>query len=357
VTIHFVCHFPIDLNVPADDSYRSQLARSPIFLHARASTRVRCLLPLAVVGRHHRATLSSFTWAAANASRLSPDDTLVLFKIGSGEFEESPALPDAVRTLIGTRSRIVYDTCDPLHRAADTLAGKMQVELARRADLITCPTGALLQELAGITRRPIRLIPDTVDLEPRPPAFAPGEALRLVWFGWLTKPRLNELDRHLRNIGASLGRRPIGCELVCQPVLPAMIDRINGEHAAAGTGITLRHSLWELPKAWDTIAAADIALIPHDASSVDAMKSHNRLSTTILAGTFAVANPIAQYRTLAAYGWLGADLAEGVTWALSHPAEALGRIEAGQHAVMALYGPEVIGAAWLEALGTLQRAA
>jgi len=357
VTIHFVNHFPIDLSIPADDSYRARLAGSPIFLHARASTRIRCLLPLAVVGRHHRATLSSFTWAAANASRLSPDDILVLFKIGSGEFEESPALPDAVRTLIGTQLRIVYDTCDPLHRAAGKLSGKMQIEVASRADLITCPTGALLQELAGITRRPVRLIPDTVDLQPRAPAFAPAATLRLVWFGWLSKPRLNELDRHLRNIGASLGGRPIVCELVCQAVLPAMIDRINREHAAAGTGITLRHSLWELPKAWDTIAAADIALIPHDASSADAMKSHNRLSTTILAGTFAVANPIAQYRTLAAYGWLGADLAEGVAWALSHPAEALGRIKAGQQAVMALYGPEVIGAAWLEALRTLQKAA
>lgn len=357
MTIFFVGNFPIDLNVPADDAFRAQITQSPVFLYARASMRIRCLLPLGVVGRHHRAMLSSLLWMARNASLLSPDDLLVLFKIGSGEFDDDPGLQDALRTLIRSPARIVYDTCDPLHLAPDTLAGKLQVELARRADLITCPTGALLQSLAKITRKPIKLIPDTVDLEARTPAFSPAAALRLIWFGWLTKLRLNELDRRLRSIGVMLHGRPIVCELVCQPASSDMIARINGEHDAASTGVTLRHSLWELPKAWDMIAAADIALIPHDADSADAMKSHNRLSTAILAGTFAVANPIAQYRSLAAYAWVGDDLTEGVAWALDHPAEALGRITAGQKAVKALYGPESVGMAWLEALAALDKAA
>lgn len=356
MTIHFVCHLPVSLNVAADDSYRAQLRQSPVFLLTGASTRVRCLLPLAAVGRHQNATLSSLTWAAAHASSLSPDDVLVLFKIGSGDLEASPDLPNMVRTLMGLRSRIVYDTCDPLHLAANTPAGPLQVELLRRADLVTCPTGALLQELASITSRPIRLIPDTVDLEPRPPCFSPGEILRLIWFGWLSKTRLTALQHHLQKIGTSIGGRRSVCDLVCQPVLPAMIDRINAELAAEGAAVAVRHMLWELPGSWDAIAAADIALIPQDSSSADAMKSHNRLSTAILTGTFAVANPIAQYRTLSAYAWLGENLADGVAWALAHPAEVLGRIKSGQAAVMSLYGPEVVGAAWLDALAAVRQA-
>jgi hypothetical protein len=353
VTIFFVGNFPIDLNVPADDAYRAGIPESPVFLHSRAAMRIRCLVPLGIVGRHRRAMLSSLTWIAARASQLSADDTLVLFKLGSGEIEEKPALADALRRLMATPARIVYDTCDPLHLAPDTLAGQLQAELARRADLVTCPTAALLQSLSGITRQPIRLVPDTVDLQPRRSEFAPAERLRLIWFGWLTKPRLNELDQQLRRIGAALGNRPIDCALLCQPVSAGMIARINDEHAAARTGIVVHHSLWALPQAWDSIAVADIALIPHDAGGIDAMKSHNRLSTAILAGTFAVANPIPQYRPFAAHSWLGDNLADGVAWTLDHPDQALRRIEAGQQAVMTLYGPEAVGAAWIEALASL----
>jgi hypothetical protein len=353
VTIFFVGNFPIDLNVPADDTYRAQIADSPVFLCSRAAMRIRCLVPLGVVGRHRHAMLSSLTWIAARASQLSADDTLVLFKLGSGEIKETPALADAMRRLMASPARIVYDTCDPLHLAPDTLAGQLQIELARRADLVTCPTAALLQSLGDITRQSIRLVPDTVDLQPRRPAFAPANRLRLIWFGWLTKPRLNELDRELRRIAAVLGNRPIDCALLCQPVSAQMIARINGEYEAARTGVALHHSLWALPQAWDSIAAADIALIPNEPGGTDAMKSHNRLSTAIFAGTFAVANPIAQYLPLAAHSWLGDDLADGVAWALNHPDEARRRISAGQQAIMTLYGPETVGAAWLEALASV----
>jgi hypothetical protein len=357
VTIHFVGNFPIDLSVSADDAYRAQITRSPIFLHARASMRIRCLLPLGVVGRRHRAMLSSLSWIASNAAELAADDILVLFKLGSGELEQQPRLSDAMRALIRTPSRIVYDTCDPLHLSPDTPAGRLQGDLVRRADLITCPTAALLRSLGSVTRQPIRLIPDTVDLLPRPPAFAPAETLRLVWFGWLDKPRLNDLDRRLHAIGTALRGRSVACALLCQPVMQSMIDRINREHEAAKTGVALHYSFWELPAAWDQIAAADIALIPDDARGGDSMKSHNRLSTAILAGTIAVASPIAEYLPLAAHAWLVDDFAEGIVWTLAHPAEALDRIAAGQRAVMALYGPETVGAAWLEALAALHKAA
>lgn len=48
---------------------------------------------------------------------------------------------------------------------------------------------------------------------------------------------------------------------------------------------------------------------------------------------------------------MGADLAEGLDWALGQPQDAAARLAAGQSAIESRFSPAVVGARWRAALG------
>jgi glycosyltransferase involved in cell wall biosynthesis len=83
---------------------------------------------------------------------------------------------------------------------------------------------------------------------------------------------------------------------------------------------------------------------PHDPRK--AVKSPNRFTESVWAGRFVVAHPLPAYEPLAAYGWVGEHLGEGLAWLLDHVEDARERIRAGQEAVARQFSLEAIGRAW-----------
>jgi hypothetical protein len=353
IIVNFVCDFPGEFALAVGESY-PKLLESPIFYKIYASVRLRCLLPLATIGQHMPARLISYRTLFTSAERFGPDDRFVLFKVGSTSLRDNP---DLARTMIAfaeeRRFRFIYDTCDPAHANSDPAVAQVQALLLRQADLVTCVTTELATDLATLTERPIRVIDDTIDCPPAPPRFSPGDPVRIVWFGWMTDLRFSSLGNQLAGIQAAIPDRRFECLVLSQDIPAEWLTMVNEFLRKKGQGdVRVVHRRWDLPEAWDIIANHDIALIPHDldADGSARFKSHNRLTTAIRRGVFAVASPIPAYRPLSDCCWLGNDLAGGVAWALAHPEEAQARIATGQTRIGALYGREEIGRQWIEVL-------
>lgn len=92
-------------------------------------------------------------------------------------------------------------------------------------------------------------------------------------------------------------------------------------------------------------------LLPQADDAWGRVKSHNRLVESIRSGRFALASPIPSYVELQDFAWVGADLAEGLDWALGQPQDAAARLAAGQSAIESRFSPAVVGARWRAALG------
>jgi glycosyltransferase involved in cell wall biosynthesis len=75
-------------------------------------------------------------------------------------------------------------------------------------------------------------------------------------------------------------------------------------------------------------------------------KSANRIVEALWAGRFVVAHPIPSYLEFADYAWLGADLAEGISWVMRNQESIAGRIRAAQDRIAAAYSPDSIAAQW-----------
>lgn len=353
MTINFVCDFPGEFAFPVGESY-PRLLESPIFYKMYASVRIRCLLPLATIGRKIPSRLVSYHTLLKSSERFAADDRFVLFKAGSTSVKKQSDLARGIATFAERhRAHIVYDTCDPAHADNDPTVAYLQTALLKQAALVTCATDELAKDLRPLTGAPVQVIEDSIDCPQAPPKFAPGNPVRMVWFGWMARLRFTDLANRLADIQTIVTDQRITCLILAQDIAPEGIADVNAFLDESGKGkTTVSHRRWDLPEAWKVIADHDLVLIPHDleADGTARFKSHNRLSTAIRSGVFAVASPVPAYKALADYCWLGDNLAEGVAWALTHTHEARRRIAAGQTRVDELYGPEAIGARWIEAL-------
>ena len=56
------------------------------------------------------------------------------------------------------------------------------------------------------------------------------------------------------------------------------------------------------------------------------------------------------YEQLAAYGWVGEDLGDGLAWLVENPEAATARVQAGQPVVEEHFSPHAIGRAWQVAI-------
>jgi glycosyltransferase involved in cell wall biosynthesis len=98
----------------------------------------------------------------------------------------------------------------------------------------------------------------------------------------------------------------------------------------------------------------DLCVIPVDvANRAKSVKSANRLVEALRAGRFVVASPLPAYREFSESALVGEDIAQGIAWAVDHPAEVAARIRAGQLMVEQYYSPAAIAQQWLQTLASL----
>ena len=91
------------------------------------------------------------------------------------------------------------------------------------------------------------------------------------------------------------------------------------------------------------LASCDLVLLPDPGPA-----SRSRLIGALHAGRFCVARRSPHHGGLADYAWVGEDFAEGIRWSLSHPAEVLARLSAGQRHLDEVHAPATVARRWID---------
>jgi hypothetical protein len=106
---------------------------------------------------------------------------------------------------------------------------------------------------------------------------------------------------------------------------------------------------WSLEAVDSALLACDLVLIPVELGNPRKLaKSPNRLTQALHGGRFAVASPLPAYQPYAEFCYLGADLCQGIRWAIGHPAEILQRIRRGQAYLDRHHSLEVVARFWVD---------
>jgi len=177
----------------------------------------------------------------------------------------------------------------------------------------------------------VRVVTDPVEGRRGEPRTAPRQPVRLLWFG-------HPLNLDTLELGLPQIKVPFELTLVTAP----------GSGAEA-TGHRFR--AWSAHAVFEELRECDAVIIPSDPHNPrKSVKSPNRFTESLWAGRFVVAHPLPSYEPLAAFGWVGEDLGEGLAWLLQHPDAALARVRAGQDAVAERFSPQAVGRAWQAAI-------
>jgi glycosyltransferase involved in cell wall biosynthesis len=226
-------------------------------------------------------------------------------------------------------TKVIADYSDD-HFANPTL-GPAYGAVANMVDHVVASTPGLAEVVREHTRAPVSVITDPVEggrSEPRASASSPP---RLLWFG-------HPLNLDTLRFG-----------------LPQLADYSLTLLTAPGAGAdTLGHRFrpWSTAALFEELRDCDAVIIPSNPYDPrKAVKSPNRFTEALWAGRFVIAHPLPTYQPLAAFGWVGEDLGEGLAWLLEHPGEAIERIRAGQEWIAKHCTPEAVGRAWKSVIG------
>jgi len=341
----------------------SELAADAVTL---ASARYRALLPAeALRAGGHGVELRDFAHVlqagAADAARLTvimqPKEQMLLGDIAASYW---PALLAHIARQQAAGFRMALDISDLKLGAAylATLQGRLPPDaiaaaaaqypaLARAADFLVTPTDALAQALRAELGpgTAVHVIPDPVEVPRGAPRFAPpalpDAPLRLLWFGTFRSHAGAVLQMLRHDLAAP--PLPTTLTLVCEAIAPEAWAALR---QAAG-GIPLHHQPWSVADLSAALAACDAVLLPFQTdSALVAGKSNNRALQALQAGRLFLAHDIESYRSLAGFGYVGADLGAGLHAALADPARVLAGISAGQQHLDQHYTPAAIARRW-----------
>jgi glycosyltransferase involved in cell wall biosynthesis len=295
-----------------------------------ASVRYRIVLPAQAISG------SKVTYVGPGANRR----TLLERFAGAdaavfGKIFDPPAAQTALELAAALRQRgirVIADYCDDhfLH----PVLGPLYRAMAAAADTAVASTPGLAEVLRTHTPRRVSVVTDPVEGERGEPRANIARPPRLLWFGHPLN--LDTLPFGLRQ----LKQRKVNFALTVLTAPGAGADRLGHRFRA-----------WSTAALFEELRECDAVIIPSNPHNPrKAVKSPNRFSEALWAGRFAIAHPLPAYEPLAAYGWVGEDLGEGLVWLLEHFEEARERIRAGQGRVAHEFSPEAIGRAWQSAI-------
>jgi hypothetical protein len=330
--------------------------------HPLASTRLRVLVPARELARVTRVALVSPYETVSGGVRRGRREPIVrvLAKVSSTDLGADPQLfRDLLARLRDDSKRIPVfaDFSDDYSAMAGPLNNpflvEYQRELARFASL-TVPCAALAERLRHWSDQCIHVIEDPWERpHEKPAAFAPGEVLKLCWFGNLGPPPLiASLERGVSQVLNRLHGRAVQLDFVAASGHRSLALEIGARLTKRFPELTFHFIPWSLEAQWDAIDNCDLVLLPQDhRADWGSVKSHNRMVEALRAGRLAIASPIPSYSELAAYAWVGENLGDGVEWALANPEAAITRVAAGQEYLPQRFSPEVVGRKWAKVLG------
>jgi hypothetical protein len=327
---------------------------------AQASVRLRVAVPASELARRVSVCLVPPEYLGRDPA-LASLGAVSATVIGKQPVSFSTGEPQSAEALVrwaearAHSHRVVVDFSDDMAAAAAMYSQPRLADIQRRllqACAATAPSAALRERLLADARHGVTVIEDPYEsphaCEPR---FAPGDVLRLVWFGVFGPPLRAFIERELITIAQRLAPRPVELAFVTSANQAPLVEDMAAVLRTAHPAFSLRHVSWSLEATARETDRADMVVLPQDATSDwGRVKSHNRLVAAIRAGRFAIASPIPAYRELEAYAWVGDDLGAGIEWALAHPHDVPGRVHAGQAYVAERFSPARIGACWAKVL-------
>jgi glycosyltransferase involved in cell wall biosynthesis len=334
-----------------------------------ASARYRMLLPAQQLKHlgHDVNKLNPRTSMQYAEHALAEADAVVFSKLladPSGSYESAIRFYGALlgRTPPGTR--VVLDVNDdhfdvPAFRA---------FYAARTPSAWVTSSEEMAQVLQEITHAPAKVVPDPYEgpqglPQPVLPSRYPKLfrlldglmssrqerwRIALLWFGH--PAGLPQLRRMLPELEEIAGRSPLHLHCMTAPG-HGLEDLCTEQIARPATPLTMSFEAWSKDATWRALQGCDLVLLPADlASQRTRVKSANRLIEAIRSGRFAVAHPLPAYRELGEYAFVGTSLAEGIAWAVNHPAAVIEKLARGQQYILDRFSPEVIARRWLEML-------
>jgi hypothetical protein len=358
------------------------LTNQPLFASGRqvfsevASVRRELLLPAKVLQErgHDIRVISLFAMARMHIrEELDAADCVVFGKIfrnpqrDAGEpFSSDAAEYERVLAQRRDNQRLYFCLSDDHFDVPRFAAFYRSVAAAARAWIVS--SQAIGERLRGESAAPVHIYPEPVETprgEPRVPRLGWRRRLavalarrakvgldpwrlRLLWFGHPSNlPSLLAVMPELETVARDI---PIGLECVTQPgaeLAAALATRSAGFLAPFKVSV----SQWSLEATGAALERSDAVLLPQLADTASRRaKSNNRLVDSLHAGRFAIAHPLASYAELRDYAWVGESIAEGLTWLLRHPGEALSRLRRGQAYVEQHHSLPALATFWNNAL-------
>jgi hypothetical protein len=303
-------------------------------------------------------------FAAVEANKLAVFDQLYPFGHEQLDVAGAPLLD-----MIGRCARAGIKTIADIHDDHFSLPGRMEYfrRLVQLADTTVVNTAGMQHVVAEHTSRPIAVIGDPYEGPHGEVSFMPAvrqggwwrrlfarssaPRLRLAWFGH--QSNLAALYALMPEL-AKLGKRvPIGISIVTarNSGVEEWCEIFNHHHGRRCRAVFVP---WSLESSWSVLRDCDLCVIPVDvATRAKSVKSANRLVEALRAGRFVVASPLPAYREFSESALVGEDIAQGIAWAVDHPAEVAARVRAGQLMVEQYYSPAAIAQQWLQTLASL----
>lgn len=274
--------------------------KSIVYVHQgkdSATFRYRAMLPA-----KHVSMINGYT-ASVNTGSA---DILVLSKPMPTDLSLAEAAKEQ-----GTK--IVVDLADDHFK--HPLIGKLYADVARHADVITCPTPVMQGRIHAELGRDSHVIPDPYEFDELPP-HADGK--KFLWFG--NKANLGELipwQDHLKAMDLTV------------------ITNKNDKWPD--------YVPWSLEAMKENLAARNIVLLPSQKGAE--YKSANRLINAIRSGCFAVCNWHPAYKEFRQFVWVG-NFPTGLRWTMHLQNDLNDLVKAGQDYIREKYSPKTIGSQW-----------
>lgn len=197
------------------------------------------------------------------------------------------------------------------------------------ADIVTASTQAMADIIQSETGVFAKVIPDVYEQGERSACFKPDGKLKVLWFGH---------PSNLDGLAESMPLEDIDlvlCTSTSEVPLPLVGQKVV---------------LWTPKNLHMALDWCDVVIIPSIVSDDrKVVKSHNRLTDSVMSGKFVIATPLPSYEEFKDI-YLG-DIKEGLDWLkCKDTTDIENRIAKSQDYIRTKYSPDVIGKRWAEVL-------
>lgn len=320
------------------------IGRSPggLMTSSTASIRYRVLMPIEQTqnGPFEHRVVTILPNAQPETKAAALDCDLMIFS--KSFLESNEALG---RQALGAGIPVIFDVCDdhydhpqygPHYRAMTALATQ-----------VTCNGEQMAAVASGYARSAPVVIEDPYEGPRGDPRFAPGERLRLLWFGH--PGNLDSLEGAIAEIAAFAMRRPVELRVLTQlngPIVEAC-RRLSERYAPR---LEVSASSWSLEAQWSELAQCDAVILPSLQTRAKRVKSANRMLQALWAGRPAIAHPLPAYEPFGGWTPVTPSLSEGLERLVAEPDTVSSRVSRAQSFIETHYSPAKLGEHWRRVL-------